>query len=425
MANTSFKLRKPNGNEPQPIYLVYRFGRNEKLVYPTGLKMYPKYWNFEKMRVRGMVEALGKDAINERLNELYLVTENFCIETKAKGRKVTKDTLRNFLDVFTGKAKLSDESTLHGFIEAYLERNKKRVNPKTGNVISYKVQREHERTYFYLCEYEKNRLNDKEIDFQDITIDFYTDFTAYMQSLNLSANTIGHKIQTLKTWLNEATFKGINSNNQYKSQRFRATTEKTDSVYLSEAELMKIYETDCKSERLNRVRDLFLIGAFTGLRFSDFTSITKDNIKSSTIHIEQHKTGGRVAIPLHRVVLEIWRKYGEKLPQPISNQKFNNYIKEVCKLAGIDEMEQKNITRGGMRVRQTYKKYELVTSHTARRSFATNLYLSGFPAISIMQITGHRTEKAFMAYIRVTPEQHAELLREHWIKNNQYMKIAK
>ena len=188
---------------------------------------------------------------------------------------------------------------------------------------------------------------------------------------------------------------------------------------------MKIYETDCKSERLNRVRDLFLIGAFTGLRFSDFTSITKDNILSSTIHIEQHKTGGKVAIPLHRVVLEIWRKYGEKLPQPISNQKFNNYIKEVCKLAGIDEMEQKNITRGGMRVRQTYKKYELVTSHTARRSFATNLYLSGFPAISIMQITGHRTEKAFMAYIRVTPEQHAELLREHWIKNNQYMKIAK
>ncbi|MCD7939960.1 MAG: hypothetical protein LUH50_07705 [Bacteroides intestinalis] len=77
MANTSFKLRKPNGNEPQPIYLVYRFGRNEKLVYPTGLKIYPKYWNFEKMRVRGMVEALGKDAINERLNELYLVTENF------------------------------------------------------------------------------------------------------------------------------------------------------------------------------------------------------------------------------------------------------------------------------------------------------------------------------------------------------------
>ncbi|MCD7940142.1 MAG: tyrosine-type recombinase/integrase, partial [Bacteroides intestinalis] len=71
------------------------------------------------------------------------------------------------------------------------------------------------------------------------------------------------------------------------------------------------------------------------------------------------------------------------------------------------------------------KKYELVTSHTARRSFATNLYLSGFPAISIMQITGHCTEKAFMAYIRVTPEQHAELLREHWIKNNQYMKIAK
>lgn len=425
MANTSFKLRKPSGNDKQLIYLVYRFGRNDKLAYSTGLKVYPKYWNFEKMRVRNVVEALGKDAINERLNELYIVTENYCIETKAKGREVSKDALKEFLDNYTGKTKSINENTLHGFVEAFLIRNKERVNPNTGKIISYKVQREHERTFFYLKGYEKARRNDKELDFEDITIDFYSDFTAYLQTLDLSLNTIGHKIQTLKIWLNEASDKGINTNKQYKNQRFKVTTERTDSVYLSVTELEKIYETDCQSERLNRVRDLFLIGAFTGLRFSDFTSITKDNIKNSTIHIEQHKTGGKVTIPLHRIVLEIWRKYGEKLPQPISNQKFNDYIKEVCRLAGIEETEQKNITKGGMRIRQTFKKYELVTSHTARRSFATNLYLSGFPAISIMQITGHRTEKAFMAYIRVTSEQHAELLRTHWIENGQYMKIAK
>ena len=238
-------------------------------------------------------------------------------------------------------------------------------------------------------------------------------------------NTIGHKIQTLKVWLNEATFKGINTNNQYKNQRFRAITEQTDSVYLSVKELEQIYSTDCKSERLNKVKDLFLVGAFTGLRFSDVTSLTKENIKGSTISIEQHKTGKRVAIPLHPIVIDIWRKYGEKLPKPISNQKFNEYIKEVCKLAGIDSIEQKNITKGGFRVRQSFKKYELITSHTARRSFATNLYLSGFPAISIMPITGHTTERAFMRYIRVTPEQHAELLRKHWIDNGQYMKLAK
>lgn len=336
MANITFKLRKPNANTQQLIYLVYRFGRNDKLVYSTGLKVLPRYWNTEKMRVRNLVEALGKEAINERLNLLFSASENFCIETKAKGYEVTKESLKNFLDVFTGKTKSVNENTFHGFVEAFLIRNKERTNPNTGKIISYKVQQEHKRTFHYLQEYERERLNGKQLDFNDITIDFYSDFTAYLQSLGLALNTIGHKIQTLKVWLNEATFKGINTNNQYKNQRFRAVTEQTDSVYLSVKELEQIYSTDCKSERLNKVRDLFLVGAFTGLRFSDVTSLTKDNIKGSTISIEQHKTGKRVAIPLHPIVINIWNKYGEKLPKQISNQKFNEYIKEVCKLAGID-----------------------------------------------------------------------------------------
>ena len=123
-----------------------------------------------------------------------------------------------------------------------------------------------------------------------------------------------------------------------------------------------------------------------------------------------------MAIPLHPIVLEIWHKYNGVLPQSISNQKFNDYIKEVCALAGVDGAELKNITKGGLRAQHSFKKYELITSHTARRSFATNLYLSGFPSISIMAITGHKTERAFMAYIRVTEREHSELLRPHWIK---------
>ena len=123
-------------------------------------------------------------------------------------------------------------------------------------------------------------------------------------------------------------------------------------------------------------------------------------------------------------ILEIWRKYNGVLPQSISNQKFNDYIKEVCKLAKIDSTELKSITKGGLRAQHSFKKYDLITSHTARRSFATNLYLSGFPAISIMAITGHKTERAFMAYIRVTERQHSELLRKHWMKEGTYLKIA-
>lgn len=132
--------------------------------------------------------------------------------------------------------------------------------------------------------------------------------------------------------------------------------------------------------------------------------------------MEQQKTGGHVAIPLHPVFLKIWEKYDGQLPNNISNQKFNDYIKEVCQIAEINATVFKSITRGGRKETTSYEKWQIVSSHTARRSFATNLYLSGFPAISIMKITGHKTESAFLKYIKVTSEEHAKMLMEHWKK---------
>jgi site-specific recombinase XerD len=424
MANVTFKLRTPRGTSPQIIYLVYRFGQNDKLAYSTGLKVSPQHWNEKKMRARDVVECLDKDTINNRLNELQNVTERFLTSIKAGTGILSKDSLKAFLDSYTNPA-TSSLNKFHTFITDYLKQNETRVNPKTGKIICYKVCREHARTYQYLQDFETSRRKGRKLEFEDINLDFYSDFTDYLQKLGLSVNTIGHKIQTLKAWLNEATDRGINHNQQYKSSRFKAITEDTDSIYLSNTELMQIYNCPLENVRLDRVRDLFLMGAFTGLRFSDFTAINESNIKEQVIKIEQQKTGKPVVIPLHPIILNIWNKYAGKLPPVISNQKFNQYIKEVCKLAGISTSEQKNQTRGGMRYRETFSKYELVGSHTARRSFATNLYLSGFPAMSIMQITGHKTETAFKKYIKVTAEQHADLLRKHWQETGEFLRVAK
>lgn len=425
MADVTFKLRKPSAKTPQIIYLVYRFGQNEKLAYSTGLKILPAYWNKEKMRVRNLVEALDKDLINNYLNELYRDTNLHIVDLKTKGKAVTKDSLYKFLQNYTNKTQDSEENTLHGFVKAYLERNKTKINPSTGKIIAYKTQREHENTYKLLKDFEKAKNKSVHFDFDDINLDFYADFTTFLQSFNMATNTIGHKIQTLKTWLNEATERGVNKNQQYKSHRFKAVLEETENIYLTPSELEKIYTYKFTSEKHVRVRDLFLIGAFTGLRFSDFTSITADNMKDGFLHIEQQKTGKPVSIPLHSIVVEIWNKYGGELPKVISNQKFNEYLKEVCKIAGINSIEQKGITKGGIRRKQNYEKWQLVSSHTARRSFATNLYLSNFPTLSIMQITGHKTESAFMKYIKVTNEQHAELLRLHWRDKGEHLRIAK
>lgn len=425
MANVTFSPRTQTGSTPQIIYLIYRFGRNDKLAYSTTLKVIPAHWNKKTSRVRDVTECKVKDIINNRLNELEAVTEKYIYETKAKGEEITKDNLRAFLDNFTKPPK-HNIRTLKGFLNDFIEKAPQRINKQTGVIVSKKTQLGYIRTLKYLTDFETSVKHT--YDFKDIGIDFYNKYTSFLQSKKLSVNSIGREIKTLKIILNEAKNNGIELNREFINGCFVITSEESDSVYLDEKELSLLHDLNLsENKRLEKVRDLFLVGAWTGLRFSDFTRITPDNLNTDKkqIRIEQQKTGKQVVIPLHPCILEIWERYNNSLPSEISNQRFNDYIKEVCKLAGITSHEHKAITKGGIRTSQRFEKWELVSSHTARRSFATNLYLSGFPTLSIMQITGHKTEKAFMKYIKVTPDQHAKLLQLHWIDKGHYMRVVR
>jgi integrase len=167
--------------------------------------------------------------------------------------------------------------------------------------------------------------------------------------------------------------------------------------------------------RLDRVRDLFIIGCYTGLRFSDLKQLKDENLTDNRtrIRIRTEKTGELVIIPLHPFVKAILRKHNGIPPEALTNQKMNDYLKEIGEWAGIDETVVLHFTKGGQRVTETYKKYQLITTHTARRSFATNAYLQDVPTISIMKITGHRTEKSFMKYIKISQEDNANKLINH------------
>jgi integrase len=429
MANVKFRLRKPDRKikTPQKIYMVYNFGSNEKLVYPTPFSVLPKYWNKSNQRIGNYSEVLEKDEINNYLNRLFTDTEKFITGIKAKKQLLTKDVLKNYLDDYSNP-KTVNENSFFGFIEKFIQQSETRINPDTGQKISSQTIQNYKTTLRVLKEFAAQSR--RVVDFDTIDMDFYSDFTKFMQNyviadtekrkdIGFSTNTMGKYITTLKAFLNEATRRGINSNLTYKNRSFKVVREDSENVYLNEAELQLIYDLDLsKNHRLERVRDLFIVGAWTGLRFGDLTQLTTDKIKSDFLNIEQRKTGNRVVIPIHWTVKAIIKKYDGELPREISNQKMNDYIKEVCELLELKEKVHKAITKGGTKVSKKYNKWQLVSSHTARRSFATNLYLQGFPSISIMQITGHKTEKAFMKYIKVTPDEHAKLLEMHWQKQN-------
>jgi integrase len=160
---------------------------------------------------------------------------------------------------------------------------------------------------------------------------------------------------------------------------------------------------------------LFVIGCYTGLRFSDLATLNEKNIidKGTKIKILTQKTGELVIIPLHTYILEILKRYNGKIPQVISNQKMNDHLKAIGKEAKIKEKTTLHYTQGGIKKSETLPKHELITVHTARRSFATNAFLNEIPSISIMKITGHRTERAFMKYIKISQEENANKLINH------------
>jgi len=213
--------------------------------------------------------------------------------------------------------------------------------------------------------------------------------------------------------LNEATQQGHNTTTNYNS--FHVFTEETDTIYLNEAELQKLKDKDLsETPYLDRVRDWFLLLAWTGCRFSDLEKVRPTDIKGDFITFRQQKTNTKVTIPLHDIVKEILEKYNYNLPEVISNQKFNEYIKTACQLAEIDSIETTTRTVGGKRVTETFKKWEHVTSHTGRRSFCTNMYKLGLPTLMIMSISGHKTEKSFLKYIKIKQNEHAEMMLKVW-----------
>ena len=425
MATVLYYIRTTNTTTPGKkvnILIRFRDGRKVNIYAKAGLEVFPSQFSNETNTINKQVKYKDKTKDKKYLNGL----EDTIFEAyKDLKEPPTKEWLKTVVDKYRFPDKYKEkQKTLFGFFQNVIDNLDHRINQKTDKQISYQSKREFYVTFGYLKEYAQSKT--KKIDFKDIDLDFYNDFVKYLESRNLAQNTIGKKIRFLKIVLNQATDRGVNTNLAFKSKRFKAITEETDNIYLSVQEIETIYKLDLSEKpRLDRVRDLFLVGCWTGLRFSDWHKVSPENIENGFITLNQQKTGQPVVIPIHPTVKAILDKYDGNLPKPITNQKFNAYLKQVAKLADFKEAITKQITRAGKLQTEIKTKWQLVTTHTARRSFATNMYKAGIPSITIMAITGHRTETAFLKYIKVTPQEHAERMRDIWLSSGSHLKVAK
>jgi site-specific recombinase XerD len=424
MAKFNFYLRDKKKESDTPINLFISYN-STRLKYPTGKVIDPRFWNESAQEARQIRTFPQATDLNLSLKIVLVKAEKALTQLENEfGRPPHHKELIARIDLELGK---EQSITAEGIDITFLGLFKRFIqDSETGLRLTDKGKRFEKRTiqkyntaYSTLEDFGKTY----HLTFESIDKNFYTKFVAYLNKKKYTLNTLGKYIQVLKTFLTYSTENGYNTNQYFKTKKFKVHQVPGFSIYLTEAEIQAMYEKDfSESPHLERVRDLFVVGCWTGLRFSDFTTIKPENIEGDFLRIKTFKTGEKVIIPIHQTVREIMNKYKDRypnsLPPAISNQKMNAYLKDISEAVEVLKINvDAEYQKGGFKVTEAKKKHELVTTHTARRSFATNVYKSGFPAISLMKITGHKTEKAFLLYIKVTPEENAQKLLSHWNKS--------
>jgi integrase len=425
MAKINFYLRDKEADTATPILMFVSYNGSRLTKYPTGETIEPLFWDSKTQRAKQTKKFPTYPEFNSRLSNIETVAENILRQYMNDNdqQPPTVEEYRALLNQSLNKTPKKDQTKpmdLFWFIEEFLKEHETRINEKTGKPIAKGSLKVYRQSLRVLKEFKEKEFRNREFSFAQIDYHFYIQLQQYLIKQNYATNTIGKHIRTLKTFFLEAQERGLMPH--FSTKKFKSISEPSDAIYLNVGELSTLFELDLsKYSRLEKVRDLFLVGCWTGLRFSDFTRIKKENIDGEFIEITTQKTGETVVIPIHWQVEAILKRYEGKtpnnLPNPMSNQKMNSYLKELGQIAGFNETVSETITKGGIRQTVNYPKFELITTHTARRSFATNQYLAGFPSTSIMKITGHRTESSFMKYIKITPREHANKLRELWKQN--------
>ncbi len=387
----------------------------------VGERIFPAYWNKNKCRAKETRSFAQHSEFNSKLETLENITFNvyrrlindgiFPTPTQLKAEVIKESYLSN-----TGRAGNINKIGFFDFIRKIIGESESGVRlTSKGTKYSNFTIKGYITTLNHLEDFQRY-LNTR-IDFDSINMDFYHSLVNWFYSQGKAKNTVGKQIKNLKVFMIEALDRGFTTNTAFRSKKFKVLEEDSDTIYLSDEELDRIQDLNLShSPNLELARDNFILDCYIGLRIADFNNLTKEHIIDvqgiKMISIIMQKTENPVKIPLHKNALQILEKCNYNI-KTLSDQAMNRLIKQIGKLAEINDEIFTTITRGGKRVVIAHKKYEKITNHTARRSFATNLYYADVPNLAIMKMTGHKTEKSFLKYIRINEEENAIKLSQH------------
>lgn len=432
----NFNLKEPKKQESLLMFLCR--WNNQQIKVSTKQRVVVATWDMENQTC-----IISKDRFTPRVNKQSKRINRFIKDLSdafiryydesydcSISNESAKLSIHKIIESILDKVKEQDERlkmTPLTFFKDYIER--KRIDHHTGRYINERTKI-HQRTVLHRLQSFIQDCNLPD-DFSTFTSKkFDSQFSDWCYSTkHYKENTIYATYGVLKPLLNAAKEEGFEIADNYK--HLKGKCKDVDSIYLTEDEIKRIYELDIAKliefgeidakSTIEQTRDLFIISCWTALRRSDINRLDKAtfDIEHKYIMITAEKTKRPVVIPMHPMVLSLWKKYNGKFPHLCDKGNTNDHLRECARLAKVEDEVRIVENRGGKVQTLTYKKYQLVGMHTGRRSFATNMYKRRFPTIAIMKLTGHTTESNFLRYIKVTPEENAAMMADEFFKAQQ------
>lgn len=433
--NIKFYLKEPK--KAESLLLMFCRWNGHVIKLSTRHRIECKTWNAEKQRCSisksrfsDSTNAVGENTnvfIVKLVEAIHLYIDSDYFHESTTSSSTAREYIERQIECLVEAERQNNDKlcqTPIEFFKEYVER--KRIDTHTGRYIGERTKI-HQRTVIHRLELflVDTRLPN---DFSTFTSKkFDAQFTEWCYSKkNYKQNTVYATYGVLKPLLNAAKEEGFALSDTYKTLKGKCND--VDNIYLTEEEIEKIYGLNIpqliedggidKKSTIEETRDLFIIGCWTGLRRSDLNQLNKAlfNLETKTITLTAEKTKRQVVIPMHPFVFELYQKYKGVFPNLRDRNRTNVHLRECARHAKIDDDIRIVENRGGKITTLIYPKYQLVGMHTARRSFATNMYKRRFPTISIMKLTGHTTESNFLKYIKVTPEENAVMMAEEFLR---------
>ena len=403
-----FELRKDKVTQDglMPIRILFRIG-SSVIKRNTGLNCKPEDWQNNRVKANTKKEKYyGYDSINEKLSEIESKIQDISLFFRASKIKPTKELFLEKYD-YEEKVVITTEYEIFKCFEEYIEKGKL---TKTPNTIKGQIT---VKNYLELFCKEKNIS----LSFDEVNNDFFDSLRDYSYEVKkMKQNYFAKVIKVLKSFLNWAIEKGYNTNREF--EKFKAAEHDIDIVFLTFEELMNLYNYQFESDRLSQARDFYCMGCFTGLRFSDLSKLHLANISEDHIVLSIQKTKTQNhAIKLNKYAKAILGKYKGTIYEPlpiISSQKFNEYIKECCELAEINQLFTVHWFVGNKKKSLTQPKCKFITSHTARKTFITNSLLLGMEPKAIKKIANIKKDAVLDKYMKVTEAFTDEQMDKAW-----------